>query len=540
MKNLFKISIILIPIILISVSGYAQPTHNHPGEWKLLDTSNDPVQRHENGAVAVNGKIYLIGGRGDNPISVYDPATNSWSNKSGAGLEMHHFQAVEYKGKIYVMGAFNGGWGNEVPIPNVWTYDVAADQWTEGPTIPEGRRRASAGVVVYNDKIYMVSGIINGHFSGHVPWLDEFDPNTGEWKLLPDAPRSRDHFHAAVYDGKIYAAAGRNSREDNIFGDTKSEIDVYDINAGQWTTLDTTIPTPRAGNSAIIYKNELLIIGGESMSQDEAHAETEVLNLNNYSWAKMANMQIGRHGTQAVIIGNKIFMPSGSIMRGASETPTTEFFENDATQAADFNAQVTDLYFTNGPSDYKVVADGDNLDLYDNGIDELHLRPEIQTDEEVGSVVYNINGTDYIMNIHPFVFGHYEWQNDDYVITATPYSDKNGEGRAGSSLTRSFTIAGVVSLNLQRNLINEFNFKAYPNPFNNAINIDFTAHSTDDINLSVYDLSGALVQVVYAGKGSPGKRFNLSFENAGINSGLYIANLRIGDKVIRQKIMFNK
>ena len=37
-----------------------------------------------------------------------------------------------------------------------------------------------------------------GHAGGFVNWLDEYNPTTGEWKSLPDAPHARDHFHAAV------------------------------------------------------------------------------------------------------------------------------------------------------------------------------------------------------------------------------------------------------------------------------------------------------------------------------------------------------
>jgi N-acetylneuraminic acid mutarotase len=534
MKNFFKSSLLFLLILTFKDVSYAQlPSHPHPGEWNLVETSNNPIQRHENGAVAYGGKVYLIGGRGNNPVNIYDPQSNSWTSVSGAGLEMHHFQAVVYNDKIYVMGAFNGGWGNEVPIPNVWIFDPKTNEWTQGPEIPSDRRRASAGVVVYNNKIYMVSGIINGHFSGHVPWLDEFDPNTGNWKKLADAPRARDHFHAAVHNGKIYAIGGRNSHEHDVFGDTRPEIDVYDINSGNWSTLDKTLPTPRAGNTAIVLDNDLLVIGGESMTQDNAHSETEALNLSDYSWTKMADMKIGRHGTQAVMIGNKIFMPSGSTQRGAAETPTLEVFQNNAP----YEANATELHFMNGPNDFKMILENDQMSMIESGISELHIRADVAP-AQVGSVVFEVNGQSYIDNQPPYVLGHYPWDVGTYQVKATPFSLPNGEGNSGGSVTRTFTISEAVT-GLQNHLASEFKFKAFPNPFSNKINFEFITTNSDDISFAIYDIRGAKIKEVFTGKGSPGKKINLTYEDSGLHSGMYFARLQIGQKILNYKILLN-
>ena len=64
---------------------------------------------------------------------------------------------------------------------------------------------------MHEGKIYLVCGIQDGHRSGWVNWLDVYDPNTGAWSKLPDAPRARDHFQVAITQGKLVAAAGRRS-----------------------------------------------------------------------------------------------------------------------------------------------------------------------------------------------------------------------------------------------------------------------------------------------------------------------------------------
>jgi N-acetylneuraminic acid mutarotase len=245
-------------------------------------------------------------------------------------MQLHHFQGVEYEGKLYVVGAMTGGYPAEPPVPSVYIYDPATDQWTAGPAIPEGRHRGGAGVVVHEGLIYLISGIRNGHTDGHVPWMDVFDPRTGSWRQLADAPRSRDHFQAGIIDGKIYVAGGRRSSfaTGQTFELTVPEVDVYDLAAGTWTTLppESNIPTPRAGASTVVLQGQLVVIGGESGSQMAAHSEVEAFNPATRRWTTLAPLQVGRHATQAVVYNGEIYTASGSRTRGATEIRSQEVF----------------------------------------------------------------------------------------------------------------------------------------------------------------------------------------------------------------------
>jgi len=59
-----------------------------------------------------------------------------------------------------------------------------------------GRLRGS-GHRVYNDKIYLVGGIQDGHYDGTVTWMDEFDLKPAPGAPCRCPPR-RDHAHAVV------------------------------------------------------------------------------------------------------------------------------------------------------------------------------------------------------------------------------------------------------------------------------------------------------------------------------------------------------
>ena len=290
------------------------------GSWNTL-ANFIPNIRHENSYVELNGKFYLIGGRGTLPINIFDPVTGLWSAGAAPPLEMHHMQAVTHDGLIYVLGAMTGPYPNETPLTHVYIYDPHNDHWIQGMEIPAGRRRGSAAVAVYEDKIYIAGGIINGHVSGTVGWLDEFDPRTNTWTALPnDMPNPRDHTSGVIYDDKFYVVNGRITTTPNFAEDTIPQVDVYDFETGLWSTQANDLPTPRAAASVGLVGNELLVIGGESDVISDAHAETEALNLETGVWRALTPMSPGedRHGSQAVFYGDQIYIAGGSGAQGGN------------------------------------------------------------------------------------------------------------------------------------------------------------------------------------------------------------------------------
>ena len=287
------------------------------GAWEATETATKPVARHEAAFVQVGDRYYLLGGRGVRPVSIFDTRSRSWSEGAKPPVEIHHFQPVVFEDEIYLLGAMTGGYPGETPLPNVYIYDPAADSWRTGHEIPEARRRGGAGAVLHDGKIYLVAGIRDGHRGDHKQWLDAYDPATGDWEVLRDAPRARDHFQAAVVDGKLYAAAGRTTvAATNPFANTIGEVDVYDFSSGEWETLRDTIPTQRAGTAALGMDHSLLIIGGESDSQELAHDDVEALDVSTGEWRALPPLSRGRHGTGVVRDGGYLIMASGCGHRG--------------------------------------------------------------------------------------------------------------------------------------------------------------------------------------------------------------------------------
>jgi hypothetical protein len=300
--------------------------------WKTIESEGVPTERHENAFAECNGKFYLLGGRGIKPVDIYDPRTNTWTRGAKPPIEIHHFQAATYFDRIVAAGAMTGAFPDETPLANMYVYEPEFDLWTVGPEIPENRRRGSAGVVIEGDELYMICGITDGHNGGHVTWVDKYNFLTREWTILTDAPRPRDHFHAVIAKGEIYAIAGRNTSKNTnqVFDLTIPLVDIFNIKSGTWRTMEKEMHIPRAGASVAFLNNQIYIIGGESTFANEAHNEIEIWNLKMERWMPINYLNQGRHGTQAIVYRNNIYIAAGCGNRGGTpELNSLEVFNRD-------------------------------------------------------------------------------------------------------------------------------------------------------------------------------------------------------------------
>lgn len=303
-----------------SVARFVHIGPPRPTVWDFVFSSDgsSPEPRHETAMAEVGGKLYLVGGRGLKQTQEYDPVRRTWRNLGPPPFEIHHFQPIVADGKIFVVGAFTGGYPNESNVGNIWIFDPQTGGWTSSTALPPGRARGGAGAVAYGGKFYLVCGNNQGHNGGARPWFDVFDPATQTWTQLPDAPRARDHFLASVVGNRLVVAGGRTTDLPNPFDGTIPEVDVYDFTSGTWTTLTENIPTERAGTMAVPMGRHVVVIGGESNSQIPAHREVEALDVLQESWTSLPDLIQGRHSGGIAAMDGRIFVVSGSGNQGGN------------------------------------------------------------------------------------------------------------------------------------------------------------------------------------------------------------------------------
>ncbi|ASU33016.1 Kelch repeat-containing protein [Mucilaginibacter xinganensis] len=297
---------------------------NAQGKWQLLETGSKVAARSECSLVAADGKLYLIGGDGPaQAVESYDSKTATWTKKAVAPFTMHHLQATALHDKIYVLDAFyEGGYPDQVPLPNVYSYDIKKDSWQKLAEVPENRRRGAAGEAVYNGKIYIVCGITRGHRSGTNSMFDEYDPATDKWTKLPDAPHIRDHSMAVVVGDKLYALGGRNTSlhdADNFmsfFDKVVLDVDCYDFKTGKWTTLDAKLPMGTGGGTAVNLDDKIYYIGGERATANRPNGpQKDVYRLDplkDTHWEKVADLNRARNGVGGAVLDHKIYIAGGA------------------------------------------------------------------------------------------------------------------------------------------------------------------------------------------------------------------------------------
>ncbi len=347
MKNHSLAFLIVCTLLLFFNFNSVQSADLDEYRWTNIDATGDVTGRHENVFVEYKDKFYLMGGRGINPVNVFDPETNSWETKGKSPIEIHHFQAIVNEDAIYMVGAMTGGYPTEVPLENIWIYYPETDAWEKGPVIPESRRRGGAGSVIYNNKIYMVCGIEFGHTSGTNNYFDSYDLLTGEWEILTKAPHVRDHFPAIVVDDRLYCVGGRNTSvhtTDNFgafFMATVPYVDVYDFKEEKWYILQEEIPWPTAAGGLVHIDNKLIYMGGEGAFK-QAYNQTQCLDLETGKWSQLAPLYRGRHGSSAILYNNNIYIAAGSPVRGGGNLTSIEVFSAEHDWERIFNGKSLD------------------------------------------------------------------------------------------------------------------------------------------------------------------------------------------------------
>jgi N-acetylneuraminic acid mutarotase len=286
------------------------------GTWATLAPTG--FARQELPYNVVNGRFYLAGGiapSGDpRRIQVYDPTTDTWQF-TGAILPaaLNHMRSAVVNGKIYYIGGYLDTTNEEVGTVSI--YDPSTNTVTAGTPMP--RPRAAGGVAVYQGKIYYAGGATTGTTAADKTartWFDVYDPATDSWSQLPDMPRKRDHFAAAVVNGKFYALAGRNKR----IGSTWSQNAAYDFGTGTWSENVAPTPTPRGGVATAVIGSQILVIGGER----SVNGVKSVLNVveaydtSTNTWTTLAPMPTARHGMEAVVYNGKVYVADGSSVSG--------------------------------------------------------------------------------------------------------------------------------------------------------------------------------------------------------------------------------
>ena len=279
--------------------------------------------RQETAVVALDGRILVLGGFNEGgqvvaDVEIYDPATDAWTIGTPLPEPLHHANAAVHDGKLYVVGALRGP--NFLATGKVHELDPATAAWTEKTPMPPGTERGSSAVGVIGTKIYVAGGF---RALDAVADVSAYDVATDTWEALPALPAPRDHLVGGVVGGVLYAIGGRSGGIEGISGD----VNAFDPEAGAWSPRAPML-TPRGGAAAGLVRGRFLVAGGEGdpSAPTGVFDENEVYDPAADAWSALEPMKNPRHGTGAVGVGDRLYVPGGADKQGFGAVDTNEAF----------------------------------------------------------------------------------------------------------------------------------------------------------------------------------------------------------------------
>lgn len=181
------------------LSGYVQDLLEYDftsNTWTRK--TSGPLGRHGHVAVAINSKMYIFGGvRYVNSVVFYkelweyDPSTDKWTKKADAPIEAGSSTAVEHNGKMYVFAGYY-----------ILIYDPATNTWEQKTT----NNHSGLSAAAINDKIYLYGTYDTYHNPLGNLW--EYDPAANTWTRKKDGPGESVQQQAVALNGKMYIFGG--------------------------------------------------------------------------------------------------------------------------------------------------------------------------------------------------------------------------------------------------------------------------------------------------------------------------------------------
>lgn len=191
---------------------------------------------------------------------VYDPGSGDWSDASPLPVALHSYRAVALAGRVYLVGGVEAG---AVASAKLVVYDPLTETFAAGPPLPAGRYRAATarlggGILVVGGVAHVASMLDPANTTYlYAP------PPVDAWSTLPDAPVDAWLSELVTLDetrALLFGGSQLQTPLDSAF--------VFDLADGAWT--ETGKPHhPRIAPSTILLDNGwLAVVGGDEPTME--------------------------------------------------------------------------------------------------------------------------------------------------------------------------------------------------------------------------------------------------------------------------------
>ena len=271
-----------------------------------------PEARSEVAAARAGGEIVVAGGftaDGNNSprVDAYSVRSGDWRRLPDLPVAVDHAAAAGVNGRVYVIGGYG-----EDRLPRRSAFVLEGRAWREIASLPDGRAAAAAAIA--GGRLYVVGGR-NGR-RGLARDAFALSLGSRQWVRIP-GPRPREHLAATAVEGRVYAIGGRAAGD----ATNTTRFEVYDPTAGRWRGLPS-LPRARGGTGAAALAGRIVSVGGEEPAG--TIRSVYAYGLRSRRWSRLPDLPTPRHGLGVVAAGGRIWAVAGGPVPGLTVSGAVE------------------------------------------------------------------------------------------------------------------------------------------------------------------------------------------------------------------------
>lgn len=336
MKRLPKPALLFtLTLLLIST---CPATANSQDTWTTKTSMPSSSGPFSGNIASLNGLAYaaIILSSTGNHIEMYNPVTDSWTNKSKIPIEKGSYETAASDNKIHVFS-------NE--HIDHYAYDPQTDTWTTLANSRDIRVGWQANVV--DEKIYVIGGGQLGvsFWFAKTNWV--YDPATDAWSQIAALPVNVAFYASAVLDGEIYIIGGSPFSEleypnPHTITWFSNLVQIYNPQTNLWR-LGSPLPANMSGMGAVATTGtgapeRIYVFGGRVVDKSfspphyPAVNSTYIFDPQTGNWTEGIPMLTARYGASVVNLNDELYVMGGgtydlSPFTGSFDTLQTDNFK---------------------------------------------------------------------------------------------------------------------------------------------------------------------------------------------------------------------
>lgn len=280
-----------------------------------------------------NQKWEKITDHGDEELELYSPNFSGETNfvqtekAPYLGNPRSSFGTVIHNGKLYMCGGHQGAEHTYPPesFSNQFSvYDIATNKWTDlapRPSLAHGYQ-----IAAYGDYVYAFGGF--AYSAEHKPrWksidvIDRYSIKENKWETIGKLKLPRSSNVAVTIGLKVYLVGGWNGTPkfendaDGFFHDT---VEIFDLSTEKVAVAPYKIPTPvRRALTGINYQDKILLVGGlgQGASHFELIQKVTLIDPVTGDTKELPPLPFATFAPAAELLGNELFVFGGMFKTG--------------------------------------------------------------------------------------------------------------------------------------------------------------------------------------------------------------------------------